>query len=103
MENKAKEIKLNSANKQEGTEPKYTMEDLKKMCIQLDQERQYLLERLKQADYELTAKRLDYLFKVVEFKESFSKKFTLNCTQEIEEILSFKEESNTEETKENVN
>lgn len=103
MENKAKEIKLNSAKKQESAEPKYTMEDLKKMCIQLDQERQYLLEKLKQADYELTAKRLDYLFKVVEFKESFSKKFALECTQEIEEILSFKEESNTEETKENVN
>lgn len=82
----------------EGTQ-KYSYEDLQEICGKLAAENKYLKENLikadetiKQLSFSLTAKRLDYLFKVIEYKGSFSKEFVFECAKEIEDTLKIEDE-----------
>jgi hypothetical protein len=52
--------------------------------------------RLQNADMSNMFKRLDYLFKVTEFKDSFTPTFVENCVKEIEMMMTIP----SEETKE---
>lgn len=51
-----------------------------------------LFVKLRMADLSNLFKRLDYLFKVVKYKESFSTEFVNNSIAEIEELLIIKKE-----------
>lgn len=87
------------ANK-EGTpqveEQKLTYEQLNDACSQLYQQNQYLQNQLKQANLTNMFKRLDYLFKVLEYNTVFNDpEFIGNCVDEIKDALSI---DNTEET-----
>lgn len=83
-------------------------EDLKKVAIQLQQERNTFAERLQMAEKALaTINSLDYLLKVIEIVHTsknncptFSEDFILSCIKKAEDIMSaiFKEEK-IEDTK----
>lgn len=77
----------------------YSYEELNKICMQLEQQNQYLLKQLYQANQTSMFKRLDYLFKVLEFEATIKdSEFVNNCIAEIKEAITIPEE--TEETAE---
>lgn len=49
------------------------------------------VEKLRQYEYELSFRRLDYLFKIVELKNSFEKEFVSECAEEIKSIIKIEE------------
>lgn len=83
MENNKNQGKI-SANAQKMEEKKYTESELNAACGQLYQK---LMKEIQARDMTNMFKRLDYLFAVVEHKDSFSSSFVANCVQEIETAL----------------
>lgn len=70
---------------------KLSYEELENMCNRL-----YI--ELQNANMVNMFKRLDYLFKVVEFKNSFSKEFAEMCIREVESLMTVTaEEPKTDE------
>ena len=74
-------------------------EEVVKYAQQLSQQRNYyekqaqlLTEKVKERSDFSVFKRLDYLFKVVENKDSFSTEFVAGCIKEIEAIMTIPEE-----------
>lgn len=96
MEEK-KNLKLNvGGKKEEKKEQKLTYDQLNQACNQLFQQNQYLNKQLKELNTYNMFKRLDYLFKVVEFSSTFKDaEFVNYCTDEIKDALVIPE--NTEE------
>lgn len=73
-------------------------EDLVRYAQQLTQERDFFKKQVEAMNGKLRElsdfsafKRLDYLFKVVELKESFSKDFVAACISEIEGVMTIPE------------
>lgn len=87
MENqdKAKTVNMNKEGKSE--KKKLTYEQLNDACNQLWQQNRQLAKRNQELEQFAMNKRLDYLFKVVEFSKMFSSDFVVNCTSEIEEVM----------------
>lgn len=83
-----KEKKVN----EETLQPTY--EQLKEACMQLQQRYAMAEARLKTIDF--LATRLNYLFKVLEYKHEFSFDFIKSCSAEIEEYLTL--DTKSEET-----
>lgn len=73
-----------------------TYEELKNVAVQLQQRCMNLENKLR--SIEVASVRLNYLFKIVKYKESFSNDFVLNCIKEIEDLITIEEESVVEET-----
>lgn len=73
-----------------------TYEELKNVAVQLQQRCMNLENKLR--SIEVASVRLNYLFKIVKYKESFSNDFVLNCIKEIEDLITIEEESTVEET-----
>lgn len=73
-----------------------TYEELKNVAVQLQQRCMNLENKLR--SIEVASVRLNYLFKIVKYKESFSNDFVLNCIKEIEDLITIEEESIVEET-----
>lgn len=71
---------------------------LENVAKQLSEQNRQLYQKLQEANISNTLARLNYLFKVVEFQENFSKEFSLKCKNEIEDILTIKEEVEEVET-----
>lgn len=71
---------------------KLTYEELSNVAGQLQQQNKFLLEQLQKQNGESFYKRLDYLFKIVEMKDSFSKEFVNNCIDEIGDTITIKPE-----------
>lgn len=90
-ENKAKEIKMNSAKQNtQADQPKQklTYEQLNDVCNQLFQQNQELRKSLQEMNAVNIFKRLDYLFKVVELASTFKDSDFINsCIDEIKEAL----------------
>lgn len=88
MEEK-KNLKLNvGGKKEEKKEQKLTYDQLNQACNQLFQQNQYLNKQLKELNTYNMFKRLDYLFKVVEFAPTFKDaEFVNYCTDEIKDAL----------------
>ena len=57
----------------------------------------YLAQQLHQANLANMFKRMDYLFKVVEYSRSFRAEFVASCIEEIEQMMTLPEEEKTEE------
>lgn len=74
-----------------------TYEDLNKEVTGLKSMNSQLLMQLQQMNMSNLFKRLDYLFKVIESKDAFSKEFYNNCSTEIEEYLTLPEAPNNKE------
>lgn len=70
---------------EENVQNKISYEELEKLATEL-------YAKLREANISNLFKRLDYLFKVVEFKDSFSKTFIESVVSEIETIMTLKDE-----------
>lgn len=76
---------------------KMSYEQLENVAHQLSEQSRRLYIQLQEARQTQTFHRLNYLFKVVEYKESFTESFVLDCINEIQEIMTFHEETTPEE------
>ena len=83
---------------------KLSYEELTNVANGLKEQNNYLMKQCQQMDGKLRElvevinfKRLDYLFKVVEFEYEFSSKFVSQCIAELEESLTIKEQSEEKE------
>lgn len=79
---------------QKNIQEKLSYEKLEEVAVQLQQRCAMLENKLRSID--LVSIRLNYLFKVLEVKSSFSEEFVNKCSKEVEEILTV-EESKPEE------
>ena len=79
---------------QKNNQEKLSYEKLEEVAVQLQQRCAMLENKLRSID--LVSIRLNYLFKVLEVKSSFSEEFVNKCSKEVEEILTV-EESKPEE------
>lgn len=84
---------------------KLDYDNLKAVCSEVTAENSMLKKQLEQAkkivnEMNMTNlfKRLDYLFKVLEFNYAFPDNFEDKCSKEIMEILTVKEENSNNET-----
>lgn len=73
-------------------EKKFTYEQLEAIANQLSEQNQQLFAKLKEASMANLFKRLDYLFKVLEFKENFAQEFVETCAKEINSLIEIPEE-----------
>jgi len=91
---KANTSKKPGDNENEGRKP-LTYEQLNNVCQQLFQQNQKLKADVTELSNVAMFKRLDYLFKVVEFSSTFKDSdFVNSCMDEIKEALTVKEEDN---------
>jgi hypothetical protein len=78
-------------------------EELKNVAGQLQQQNKFLIEQLQKNQGESFYKRLDYLFKVIEFNGIFPEKFLCDCIDEIVSTITIAEDElkqpDTEEVK----
>lgn len=88
---KTKEIKMNTEGNQQ-REP-LTYEQLNDVCNQLWQQNQQLTKKCQELDNFNMFKRLDYLFKVLDYPTLFDKKFVSTCAKEIKEIMVIPQET----------
>lgn len=73
-------------------------EQLKNVAGQLQQQNMQLRKALQEANFSNMFKRLDYLFKVMEYPHMFSDEFVQKCAVEIESLITIPEPE--EESKE---
>lgn len=83
-ENKTKVVNMNTGKSEE---KKLTYEQLNDACNQLWQQNKQLAARTRELEQFAMNKRLDYLFKVLEYSSKFSCDFIVSCTNEIEEAM----------------
>ena len=78
---------------------KLSYEQLEEVAKQLSTQVQQLYAKLQETNVQGIFKRLDYLFKVIEFKDAFNEEFVTQCSEEIEGIINIKDDKS--EDKEN--
>ena len=66
---------------------KLTYDELKTACDQLHQQNQYMAREMHKKASEELYKRIDYLFKVLEFSDKFNSNFVIKASEELEQIL----------------
>lgn len=81
----------------EESKKKLTYEELENVAHQLSEQSKQLYTRLQQAELTNVYKRLDYLFKVIEFSPDFDDTFVNKCVKEIEEIMTVPETEDKDE------
>lgn len=80
---------------------KLSYEELENVARQLSEQSKSLYAKLQEANMFNTFKRLDYLFKVVEFESSFNDvDFVAKCKSEIKDLMTVPEEIQNSENKE---
>lgn len=84
-------------NTQKTEKTELTYEQLNAVATQLSQQNMQLRKQIEEMNYVNLFKRLDYLFKVVEFADKFSTPFVNACIAEINTLLSASEEETIEE------
>lgn len=82
-------------------EQKMSYDELNNVCIQLYQQNQNLMKQLQKAETTNMFKRIDYLFKVLEFKDAFRPDFVVSCVEELEEAIAVPEENEETDKKNN--
>ena len=96
-----KQSKKSSINSSQDQNPKkLSYEQLQNIAGQLQQQNMQLRRALSEQDYTNAFKRLDYLFKVMEFAHMFSDDFISRITEEIEATITLPVENKdkTEDT-----
>lgn len=82
---------------QKNEQPKLSYEQLNDACNQLFQQNQALRNQIQQMNQMNMFKRLDYLFKVLEFNRVFNdQEFINSCVAEIKEAMIIPEEPKEE-------
>lgn len=76
---------------------KMSYEQLENVAHQLSEQNKQLYMKLQSVNMTNLFKRLDYLFKVVENSEKFSREFVDKCIKEIETSMTIPEEESKEE------
>lgn len=89
---------MEEKGKVQAEKPNY--EQLEKEVAGLKSMNNQLIMQLQQMNMGNLFKRLDYLFKVVEFREAFSANFAKRCADEIEELVTPSEAVNVSDDKE---
>lgn len=72
-------------------EKKLSYDELENAANELLMQNQQMYNELQKANMSNVFKRLDYLFKVVEFNTSFNTEFVNSCVAEIEEMMTIKD------------
>lgn len=75
-----------------------SLEEIKNIAGQLQQQNVQLRQALQRANYENLFRRLDYLFKVLDNAHMFDIDFVEECTTEIQESLRLPKEDEIQET-----
>lgn len=83
---------------EETKEKKLSYEQLEEVAKQLSTQVQQLYTKLQETNIQGVFKRLDYLFKVVEFSHMFDMGFVNICIEEIQDILTI-EDTKKEDSK----
>lgn len=78
---------------------KMSYEELENIAHQLSEQSRVLVQKLQEANMDNMFKRLDYLFKIIEFGYSFDSDFVNKCAKEIQDMISIPEEEPNKETK----
>lgn len=89
---KTKVVNMNNADKNEEPVKKLSYEQLNDACNQLWQQNRQLAVRNGELERLAINKRLDYLFKVLEYSSMFKSDFVVSCTAEIEEAMTITQE-----------
>ena len=84
MEGKKKTIEMKP---QAERQQKLTYEQLNEACAQLYQQNQNYIRQMQEMNAALMSKRLEYLFKVLEYGIHFNEDFVEECVKEISETL----------------
>lgn len=96
-EKKNKVVKMEGKNAKNEKQQKLTYEQLNQACQELFQQNQRLVQQLREANMVNFFKRLDYLFKVVEFASTFKDgEFVNTCIDEIKDSMIVREEPEEE-------
>lgn len=75
-----------------GNEPKkYSYEELEGICNKLLEQNKYLAQKLQSGDNSMAIKKIEFLFKVLDYRSFFGAKDICTCTQEILESLGLAE------------
>lgn len=91
------EKKEQTVNTTENQRPeKMSYEQLENIAHQLSEQAKQLYAKLQEANMNNAFKRLDYLFKVLDYREVFSTEFYVKCVEEIEEFMTIPEEDDKE-------
>lgn len=77
-----------------------SLEEIKNIAGQLQQQNVQLRQALQRANYENLFRRLDYLFKVLDNAHMFDIDFVEECTTEIQESIRLPKEDEIQETQE---
>lgn len=78
---------------------KMSYEELENIAHQLSEQSRVLMQKLQEANMGNMFKRLDYLFKIIEFEHMFDGNFIDKCIKEIQDMISIPEEEPNEEIK----
>lgn len=92
------EVSINE-NANKAKKEKMSYEELENIAHQLSEQSRVLMQKLQEANMSNMFKRVDYLFKVLEFENMFSDNFIDKCAQEIQDMISIPEEEPNEEIK----
>ena len=96
---KSKKIAQEEAASKTSEKNELTYEQLKAACDQLYQQNVALSRQLQQINMGNMFRRLDYLFMVVQYKDSFKEDFVVSVVEEIEGALTVSEEPEDKEGK----
>ena len=75
---------------------KMSYEELENFATQLSEQARQMQERMMSMNLSNMFKRIEFLFKVIENKDSFNKEFYDKCVKEIEELMTVPEEETEE-------
>lgn len=92
----------NNVKEAQTEQKKMSYEELENVAHQLSEQSRELYNKLQELNYANLFKRLDYLFKVVEFNVMFDSDFVIKCTDEIKGILTVPQEETKKEKEETV-
>ena len=76
---------------------KMSYEELENIAHQLSEQSRVLMQKLQEANMGNMFKRLDYLFKIIEFEHMFDGNFIDKCIKEVQDMISIPEEEEPNE------
>ena len=76
-------------------ENKLSYEQLKELTLQQENMLKHMYERIRELDMANVFKRLDYLFKVIENKDSFNSDFIIACSDEIVDLMTIRDNNDS--------
>ena len=90
---------VKNENEKSVKKEKMSYEELENIAHQLSEQSRVLMQKLQEANMGNMFKRLDYLFKIIEFEHMFDGNFIDKCIKEVQDMISIPEEEPNEEIK----